>query len=382
MKHIKTIVIFLLCFACSLSVNALEQSEYGSWRLNDSFEVEKTLTTYPYNLQYSTDNDVAKEQLISYSTNEARSGAKSIRLNLLLLDVGDSVGFVRTLHGSGLQLQTERTYVSFYVKGANLTKEDIELAFTYVTTKNGSRIKGSYDSFEVENADANGWYKVNVTIPAIFDYNNNESGLIGPNFVKRSGGPTAIYIDDFKVCHLPSKIEFKQRNIPADEAFNLDKMQATAYNKEGHIEDLPNSGITQWEVVQGNAVINGRMLTVNSGSEVVIKGTFFDVSDEVTLYTTSNVAVPVLKPNLSTEKITEADGAYSVKISNTGEGKGTASLIASVYENGRLDRVYAVSGEILPGQSKTFEIQKIIETEAITVKVMVWDSIFGCITIR
>ncbi len=364
-----------------VSVNALELSEYGGWMINDSFEFDRTLASYPYNVKYSTSNTVSTDNLISYG-NVARTGDRSIKLSFILLDEGDSLGFLRTLHGAGLDYVNERTYISYYVKGTNLTKSDIGMEFTYLKNGNANRVDAPYDAYGIEDADANGWFKVWYIVPAIHNYNINESGLVGPQFKKRSGGATAIYIDDFKVCHLPEKIEFKQRNIPYGKAFNLDKMQATAYNKNGYMEDLPNAKITQWEVVDGDARIDGRNLIPGKDTEITLKGTFFDVSDEVTLYTTSNVSQPVLKSDLSAGTITEADGTYSVTVSNAGDGNGKATLIAAVYKDGRLDRTYTVSGKILPGQSKALEIENISKSETDTVKLMVWDGIFGCIAIK
>ena len=182
------------------------------------------------------------------------------------------------------------------------------------------------------------------------------------------------------VYPIPEKISFKNRNIPNTGIFNLDNISAVAYNPKGTTENLENSNLTKWEVVSDNAEINGRNLVYNSNEKkIVLKGDFFGCTDTVTLYISDNVEEIPGKAVLAAGAITEDSGVYSVTVSNGGTAAGNASLIVAAYEKGRLCDITISSVTVNPGDSVTLSTEKIIGKD---IKVSLWDSIFGCISIK
>lgn len=369
MKKIAVILILIsTMLIVSLPANALIYAEYGGPLLRDSFELDDVLTVYPYTSKL---NGTISDTVTAYNTDTVRNGDKSVAIDLSSLAVGESAAFARTVYNKGVDPTLENYGVVFYLKGENLTENDIQFHYYY----DGNKC-GAYSSLKTERS-ADGWFRVEAILPRIHDYNLSQSGYVGVLLVKRAGGPNIVYMDDLEVFPVPDKIDFEDRSISNRGRFNLDEIRAIAYSPVGTAEDLPNSKFTSWKVVSENAEIEGRELIYKATAEkIVLKGEFFGCSDEVTLYVSDSIKENPGKAALVSGEISVNEGVYSVTVTNIGTASGNASIIAAVYENGRLCNITVSSAVVFPDASIILSTEKVTGTD---VKVSVWDGIFGCI---
>lgn len=370
-KLISVIMIMTIFVSVPLAANALIYAEYGGPLLRDSFESSDGLTSYPYTSKL---NGNAGATITSYNTSTVRSGDKSILIDMSGLAVGESAAFARTVYNKGIDPTVENYHVSYYLKGENLTLQDIQFHYYY----DGNRC-GAYSWLKTELCH-DGWIKVEALLPHIPDYNLSQSGYVGVLLIKRENGPQFVYMDDMEVSPAPEKIDFEDRNISSAGEFNLDEIKAVAYSPVGTTEDLPNTKFIEWKVVSENAEIENRKLIYDRAEEkIVLSGNFLGCTDEVILYVSDNVKETTKKPDLTAGEISETDGIYSVDVLNNGTVSGTATLVLAVYENGRLCDIDVVCEMVLPGRRTTLTGKKITGAD---VKISVWDNIFGCIAIK
>ena len=362
-------IIFLLVLTAvtvfaSFPANALSLTEYGAPLVTDSFE-KTDIDGFPY---YNSNG-------ATFVTEEtAHSGKNSVILDWSALNDGDIATFARSFYGYGIDPTKENYGVEFYVKGDNLDINEISFYYRYNTIK-----FGAYTNLKKE-AHPDGWVKVSAVLPVASDFNLAQSGYVGVSFTKKAGKTNYVYIDDLSVYAVPEKIKFKNRNIPNGGMFNLEEVQADTYNHCGTVEDLANSKFINWQVVSGNATIDGHNLIYNSDvGKIVLKGEFFGCTDDVTLYVTDNVKEVVGKAILTAGEVSNNNGIYAVTVSNSGDAPGTASIIAAIYKNGRLCDISVSSATVEPGSKVDLSTAKLTGDD---IKVSVWDSIFGCISIE